>query len=61
VKPYLVSDSAYLICTYLMKNFRLRNVIDIDHEDKKQFDKKQFDKNMNRTRVVIEHAFAALK
>jgi hypothetical protein len=44
-----------------MKNFRLRNVIDIDHEDKKQFDKKQFDKNMNRTRVVIEHAFAALK
>jgi hypothetical protein len=56
IKSYLISYSAYLIHTYLMKNYRSRNVANVNHEDKKQFDK-----SMNRGQVVIEHAFAALK
>jgi hypothetical protein len=39
-----------------MKNYRSRDVADVYYEDKKRFDM-----SMNRRRVVIEHAFAALK
>jgi hypothetical protein len=56
VKPYLIGDSAYPIHKYLMKNFRSKNVDDVRYDDKKCFDI-----SMNRGRVVIEHAFAALK
>ena len=56
VKSYLVGDSAYLICMYLMKNYKSKNADDVNHKDKKRFDK-----NMNRGRVVIEHTFATLK
>jgi hypothetical protein len=56
IKPYLVGNSAYPIRTYLMKNYRSRDVIDINYEDKKRFDR-----IMNRGRVVIEHAFVTLK
>jgi hypothetical protein len=56
IKPYLIDDSMYPIRTYLMKNYRSKNVVDVYHEDKKQFDRA-----MNRRRVAIENAFAALK
>ena len=49
--PYLIADSAYLICLYLMKNWKASNDVQ----------KKRFDNAMNSRRVAIENAFGTLK
>ena len=53
VKPYLIGDSAYPSRPYLLKNFKPTN-----HAFR---DEKKFDASINMGRVVIEHAFSALK
>ena len=53
VKPYLIGDSAYLSQPYLLKNYKPRNPAFRDQ--------KRFDASINTGKVVIEHAFSALK
>ena len=55
VRPYLLGDSAYPSRPYLLKIFKA-NVTDPRFNDKKRFDE-----SVNSGRVVIEHAFGALK
>lgn len=55
VRPYLLGDSAYPSRPYLLKNFKASVT------DPRFTDKKMFDESVNSGRVVIEHAFGALK
>ena len=53
MKPYLIGDSAYPSRPYLLKNYKPTNPAFRDQ--------KRFDASINTGRVVIEHAFGALK
>jgi hypothetical protein len=55
VRPYLLEDSAYPSRPYLLKIFKASVT------DPRCNDKKMFDESVNSGRVVIEHAFGALK
>ena len=55
VRPYLLGDSAYPSCPYLLKNFKASIT------DPMFIGKKRFDESVNSDRVIIEHAFGALK
>jgi hypothetical protein len=55
IRSYLIGNFAYESCPFLLKNFK-PNAIDLAF-----FDKRKFDQSMNFERVVIEHAFGALK
>ena len=48
VRSYLIGDSTYSSCPYLLKNF-MPSVTDPPF-----FDKRRFDQSMNSDRVVIE-------
>lgn len=50
---YLIGDVAYLIRTYVHKNWKTCNVVDVD--------KTKFDFSMNSGRIVLENIFASLK
>jgi len=51
--PFLISDVVYSICTYLQKNWKIRNPRDVD--------KIIYDSNMNLGKVVTKNAFGFLK
>ena len=53
MKPYLIEDSTYPNRPYLLKNYKPTNPA--------FHDQKRFDAFINTGRVVIEHAFGALK
>jgi hypothetical protein len=55
VRPYLLGDSAYPSRPYLLKIFKASTT------DLRYNDKKRFDESVNSGRVIIEHAFGALK
>ncbi len=50
---FLIDDVAYSICTYLQKNWKTCNPLDVN--------KIRYDSNMNSKRVVIENEFGFLK
>jgi hypothetical protein len=51
--PFLIDDVVYSICTYLQKNWKTYNPLDVNNI--------RYDSNMNSRRVVIENAFGSLK
>jgi hypothetical protein len=51
--PFLIGDVTYSIRTYLKKNWKIRNPIDVE--------KIRYGSNMNLRKVVIENAFGSLK
>ena len=53
MKPYLIGNSAYPSCPYLLKNYKPTNPVFRDQ--------KRIDASINMGKVVIEHAFGALK
>ena len=53
VRPYLLGDSAYPSCLYLLKNFK-PSITDPNFGEKRRFDE-----CVNVGRVVIENAFGA--
>jgi hypothetical protein len=50
---FFINDVTYLIHTYLQKNWKFHNPIDVD--------KIKYDSNMNLKKVVIKNAFNFLK
>ena len=55
VRLYLLGDSAYPSCPYMLKNFK-SSITNPNFSDKRRFDE-----CVNVERVVIENAFEALK
>jgi hypothetical protein len=51
--PFLISDVAYPIHTYLQKNWKTHNLAIVD--------KIRYDSNLNSRKLVIENAFDFLK
>jgi hypothetical protein len=51
--PYIIGDSAYPIWTYLQKNWKIKNPINVN--------KIKYDSSMNKSKVVTENAFDSLK
>ncbi len=51
--PYIIGDLAYPIWTYLQKNWKTKNLIDVN--------KIRYDSSMNKGKVVTKNAFDSLK